>query len=113
MESEHQLRSEGDSGDHPFQPHCLKQGQLWQATQDHVQSGLDRLWGLRFSHLSGQPSPVFGHPDNNIFLKSEEVSCIAGISMFLVLLLDTTELSLAPSYVDPPISYLYASIRTP
>lgn len=37
----------------------LRQGQLKQITQDHIQSGYECLHGWRLNILSGQPVPVF------------------------------------------------------
>ena len=46
----------------------LKQGQLQQVAQDHVQSGFEYLQGWRLHNLSGQPIPVSGHPHGkNVF----------------------------------------------
>ena len=40
----------------------LKQGQLEQVAQDHVQLGFEYLHWWRLRSLSGQPMPVFYHP---------------------------------------------------
>jgi len=52
------LQLEWASGAHLVQPHQLKQGNLEQVAQDHVQMAFECLQGWRFLNLPRQPVPV-------------------------------------------------------
>ncbi|KAK4815157.1 hypothetical protein QYF61_017598 [Mycteria americana] len=55
---------------HLVQPPCNEQGHLHldQVAQSPVQPGLERFQGWGISHLSGQPGPVFHHPQHKTCL---------------------------------------------
>ncbi|KAK4823976.1 hypothetical protein QYF61_008595 [Mycteria americana] len=61
---------EGTFKGHLVQPRCNEQGhlQLDQVAQSPVQPGLECFQGWSIYHLSGQPVPVFHHPQCKEFL---------------------------------------------
>lgn len=68
----------------------------------------------RLHNVSGQPVPVFGHPHNrsSFLLCSDGISCALICAQYLVLL-SSTEKSLALSFLQPHAGYLYTQIRLP
>uniref|UniRef100_A0A8B9QH24 Glycoprotein endo-alpha-1,2-mannosidase n=2 Tax=Apteryx owenii TaxID=8824 RepID=A0A8B9QH24_APTOW len=94
-------------------PKRTGQGQLEQAAQDHVQLGFKYLQGCGLHSLSRKPVSMFSYPcSKEVFLMFKwNFLCFSLCPLPLILSLGTTEKSLAPSSLDPPIRYLYLLIR--
>jgi len=90
-----------------------KASSLKQVTQESLQKDFEHPQRKRLHSLSGQPVPVFCHPQmNNFFLTFVwKFLCLILCLLPFALLLDT-EKSLAPSIWLPLIRYLYVLRRS-
>lgn len=79
----------------------LKQGHLEQAAQDHIHTTFEYLQGGRLQHLCGQPVTFFS--DSHSEKVFPNVLCFS--VCHCLLLLGTTEHSLALSSLHPPSAY--------
>ena len=95
------LGLEGTFEGHLVQPHSNKQGhlQLDQAAQGPVQPHLERFQGGGIYHLSGQPIPVFHHPQCKKFIiASVNLPSFSSKPLPLVLSQQALLKSLSPSF---------------
>lgn len=115
---------EGTSWDHLLQSHRSKWGQPRQVSQDLIQVGSEHLQGWKLYSPSVRPVPVFHHPRT----RKDFFSFVSGTyfclcSLPLVLSLDSTDASLAPSSLLPfikvfihfgkiPLSLLFSRLNS-
>jgi len=91
-----------------------KQGYLQQAAQDLIQAGFEYLQRRRLHNLPGQPvqCSVTLRGKKFFLMFSWNFLCVNLCPLPLVLLLGTTEKSLASSSLHPPLRYLEAFLRS-
>ena len=93
----------------------LNQGHLGPVAQDHIQMASEYLQGWRLHNLHGEPVPVLHHPHSQkVFAGVQrDPPVFQFCPLSLVRSRGTTEKSLAPSSLHPPLRYLCTLVRFP